>query len=317
MALQTTPTSIFRPVPEDEDISLSPSIINDAQICMRLVAYKRARVKPMATPQNLVFGVALHWVIEGFLKGYITEEQMAERFTQKFTECSLGKLIAMAKTKSREIQEKIGERLAAGFPAYFNNLGLRPLIIEGRFRLKIGPREYINLVIDFVGVATKPIYDPSGKLIADVGDTVILDWKTASMAAGDLFVQCGFQLTYYWLAVDLLCKQLGLRPPKLCGYAEGHKPNVSKVDSTSLMNAVWKPITWAKRRTSDIEEAVDFALFVAKRMRAGEFHRAPHMGFNSPCETATGRCDEARVCIDGDLTGYVNPKGFALVDLVA
>lgn len=316
MALSNISTSIFRPVPEDEDISLSPSMINKAQVCLRQVAYDRARFKSASTPQNLIFGVALHWVVEGFIKGFITEEEMAERFNQKLNALTVGKLIAMAKSKTREVAEVIGKRLAQGFPAYYRNLGIRPVLIEGRFRLKIGPHEYINMVIDFVGVCERPIYGPDGEKIADVGDTVILDWKTASMSAGDLFVANGFQLTYYWLAVKLACTQLGIRPPKLCGYAEGFKPNATKPDSQSINNAMWKPIHWSKRYDSDLEEAVDYALVVARRLRAGEFHRSPHMGYNSPCETATGRCDNAGICLDGSLYGYINSKGYDLVDLI-
>lgn len=306
------------PVPEDEDISLSPSMINTAQVCMRLVGYKRAKLSSVSVPQNLVFGSALHWVIEGYLKGFInpSPEEMAERFGQKFEALRVGRLIAMAKTKTTEIQEVIGRKLAMGFPSYFENLGIRPVVIEGNFKLKIGPREYINMVIDFVGVCERPIYGPDEELLADVGDTVILDWKTASMSAGDLFVQYGYQLTYYWLAVTHACDRLGIKPPKLCGYAEGFKPNVSKLNSTSLNNAVWKPIHWAKRRQSDLDEAVAYALVVAKRLRAGEFHRAPHMGYNSPCDTATGKCDMAGICLDGSLAGYKNPKGFNLAVLV-
>lgn len=304
------------PVPEGEDISLSPSMIASAQVCMRLVGYKRAKLDSIGVPQNLVFGSALHWVIEGYLKGFITQEEMADRFGQKFEALRVGRLIAMAKTKTTEVQEKIGRKLAMGFPSYFENLGIRPVVIEGRFRLKIGPREYINMVIDFVGVCERPIYGPDGELLADVGDTVILDWKTASMSAGDLFVQYGFQLTYYWLAVMLACERLGIKPPKLCGYAEGFKPNMSKPDSSSLNNAVWKPIHWAKRRQSDIDEAIAYALVVAKRLRAGEFHRAPHMGYNSPCDTATGKCDMAGICLEASLAGYKNPQGFNLADLV-
>jgi hypothetical protein len=316
MAIQIMNTSIFRPIPENEDIALSPSVINSAQVCMRLVAYHRARLKPLATPQNLVFGTALHWVLEGYLKGYITPEEMAKRFTQKYREVTLGKLIAMAKTKTTEVSEAVGERLADGFHSYFVNLGLRPVVIEGRFKLKIGPHEYINLVIDFVGVAERPIFDPDGKQIADIGDTVILDWKTCSMVAGDLFVEHGYQLTYYWLAVKLACEKLKLRPPKLCGYAEGFKPNCTKTDSISMAKAIWKPVLWARRSDSQIEEAIDFALVVAKRLRRGEFFRAPHMGYNSPCDSGTGRCDFAGICLEACLDGYQNKQGFALAELI-
>jgi hypothetical protein len=309
-------TSAFRPVPEDEDISLSPSMINTAQTCMRLVAYKRARLEPEATAQNLVFGTSLHWVIEGFLKNFISAEEMSDRFVQKYREVTLGKLIAMAKSKSTEVAENIGQKLASGFPAYFANLGLRPVVIEGRFRLKIAPHVYINLVIDFVGVAERPIYGPDGELLVDVGDTVILDWKTASMTAGNLFVEYGYQLTYYWLAVKLACVELGIRPPKACGYAEGFKPNAINADSKSVNNSVWKPVHWARRSETLIEEAVDYALIVAKRLRAGEFHRAPHMAYNSPCDTATGRCDMAGICLEASLDGYNNKKGYALFDLI-
>lgn len=316
MALKLSENSIFQPVPEDQDIALSPSSINSAQVCMRLLAYDRAKLRPLATPQNLVFGTALHWVIEGYLKGFINLEGMAERFVQKYREVTLGKLIAMAKSKNSETAEAIGMRLATGFPVFFESLGIRPVVIEGRFKLKIGPREYINLVIDFVGVCERPIFGPDGEMLADVGDTVILDWKTASMAAGELFVQHGYQLTYYWLAVTLACEKLGIRPPKLCGYAEGFKPNAGSTESRSLLNAVWKPVHWAKRSKSQVEEAVDFALVVAKRLRRGEFFHAPHMGYNSPCDTATGRCDRAGICLKASLDGYSNRQGFALVDLI-
>ncbi|WP_422775582.1 hypothetical protein [Pseudomonas aeruginosa] len=160
------PHYIFNPLPDEVDITLSPTQIMKSMVCTRLLGYYRARVKPEATPLNLLFGSALHWVIEGFVKGYIREEEMATQFINKFEGLSDGKLISMAKSKSRETAEVLGKQLAAGFPSYFRNLGLKPLIIEGQFKLKIAERTFITLVIDFVGECTKPIFNPKGEMLA-------------------------------------------------------------------------------------------------------------------------------------------------------
>lgn len=308
--------NIFNPLPIDAEVVLSPTQIMKAMVCLRQLGYYRARIKSEATPQNLLFGVALHWCVEGFIKGFISEEEMESRFEDKFHELSIGKLISMAKSKSRETATVVGKQLTKGFPAYFRNLGLKPLIIEGEFLIDLGGNTKVKMVIDFVGECSRPIYSPSGELIADVGDTVILDWKTSAMGAGDLFVRYGYQLTYYWLAVMLACKQLGIRPPKLCGYAEGHKPNITKPNSKSVVNAIWEPVHWVRRTQCDIDEAVDYARVVARRLRAGEFHRAPHMAYNSPCDTTSGRCDMAGLCLEGSLTGYAIKPGYALADLI-
>ncbi|MFV3332846.1 PD-(D/E)XK nuclease family protein [Pseudomonas sp. NY15437] len=310
------PHYIFNPVPESEEITLSPTQIMKAMVCTRLLGYYRARVTPQATPLNLLFGTALHWVIEGFIKGYISDDEMANSFMSKFDESSSGKLICMAKSKSRETAEVIGKQLASGFPAYFRNLGLKPLIIEGEFRIKIADRVFIKLVIDFVGECTRPIFDPNGKMLADVGDVVILDWKTAAQPEGKMFARYSLQLTYYWLAVKLACAQLGIKEPKLCGFASGRKPNISKPDSEQVVNAIWHPVTWVKRTAADIEEALDFARVVAKRLRAGEFFRAPHMAYDSPCESQSKRCDMADVCLEGCLSGYSVKNGLTLADLI-
>ncbi|HFL2867074.1 TPA: PD-(D/E)XK nuclease family protein [Pseudomonas aeruginosa] len=310
------PHYIFNPLPDEVDITLSPTQIMKSMVCTRLLGYYRARVKPEATPVNLLFGSALHWVIEGFVKGYIPEEEMATQFINKFEGLADGKLISMAKSKSRETAEVLGKQLAAGFPSYFRNLGLKPLIIEGQFKLKIAERTFITLVIDFVGECTKPIFNPKGEMLADVGDVVILDWKTAAQPEGELFSRYGYQLTYYWLAVKLACQQLGIREPKLCGYASGQKPNITKPDSKSVVNAIWHPVHWVKRTAADIGEAVEYARVVAKRLRAGEFFRAPHMAYDSPCDSHSKRCDMAGLCLEGCLSGYSVKAGLTLADLI-
>lgn len=295
--------SIFNPIGSDGVIELSPSQIALAQICMRKLAYYRARVRPIATPMNLVFGVCLHWVIEGFVKGLLQPDELGNKFSEKFTSLRLGKLIAMSKTKSSEIFNAIGMKLCQEFPAYYANLGLIPVVVEGQFKINLGKGVILNLVIDFVGVASKEIYDPEGRLLASPGDTVILDWKTAAMPEGELFARHGFQLTYYWLAVTLACEKLGIKPPKICGYAAGLKPNIKSVKSESLLRATWLPVHWVDRTQSDVEEAVDYAHVMASRIRAGEFHRAPHMAYNSPCDSNSGRCDYAGACLEATLEG--------------
>ena len=310
-------TSIF--LPTSGIIELSPTQIALAQVCMKQLGYYRARLKPLATPMNLLFGVCLHWVIEGWLRNYFKADEMGDLFVERLTKQRFGKLIAMSKTKSHEVFESIGRRLCEKFPAYFNNLGVVPVIVEGHFKINLGNGVILNLVIDFVGIVTRPIYDPEGNLIADVGDTVILDWKTAAMQAGELFTRTGYQLTYYWLAVTLACEKLGIKPPKLCGYASGLKPNIQSAESKSLLNAEWSPVHWTKRMQSDIDEAVDYARVVARRIRAGEFHRAPHMAYNSPCDSQTGRCTYTGPCLTGTLEGLDfigRGTGLNLLDLI-
>lgn len=310
-------TSIFSPT--TGVIELSPSQIASAQICMRKLGYYRARVKPLATPVNLVFGVCLHWVIEGYLRTLLKPAELGDLFESRYDKLRLGKLISMSKTKSSETFKAIGRKLSESFPSYFDNLGLKPVMIEGAFKIDIGKGVVLNLVIDFVGVATKPIYSPDGVLLAEVGDTVILDWKTCSMPEGVIFARNGFQLTYYWLAVLLACKKLGLKPPKACGYAAGLKPNITSVESKSLARAAWLPVHWVGRERSDIDEAVDFAHTVARRVREGEYHRAPHMAYNSPCDSQSGRCDHAGVCLNASLDGLDlsgKAAGLTLSDLI-
>lgn len=317
MTSYLNPAYIFNPVEDDFVVNISPSQILKSQVCMRSLGYSRAKVTPEATPQNLVFGSALHWVIEGFIKGFIDEEDMEQLFSQKFHELSVGKLISMAKSKTREVTEVIGKKLALQFPAYFNNLGLRPLIIEGRFKLEIAPNTFINLVIDFVGVAEKQIICPeTGKVLAEIGDTVILDWKSAAQKEGRLFARYSLQLTYYWEAVRLACAQLGIGEPKLCGFASGLKPNMSKVDSASLTNAIWMPVQWTTRTPSDVEEAFYIARGLAARIRRGDYPRESGAAYNSPCDSQSGRCDFAGVCLEGSLRGFKIPTGYTLADLV-
>ncbi len=311
--------SIFREIEKDAVVELSPSQIALAQICMRKLAYYRARVKPEATPMNLVFGVCLHWVIEGFVRGLLNPSEMGAQFARKFDHLRMGKLIAMSKTKSSVVFSAIGVKLAEQFPAYFDNLGLVPVVIEGQFKINIGKGVILNLVIDFVGIATKEIYSPEGQLLAVPGDTVILDWKTAAMPEGELFARHGFQLTYYWLAVTLACEKLGIKPPKVCGYAAGLKPNIKSVQSESLLRATWLPVHWVERTESDIVEAVEYAHVVARRIRSGEFHRAPHMAYNSPCDSNNGRCDFAGACLEASLEGLSltgRASGLTNADLV-
>lgn len=316
MTTFVNPHYIFNPLPDEADITLSPTQIMKAMVCSRLLGYYRARVTPQATSLNLLFGNSLHWVIEGFIKGYIQDEDMASQFVSKLNGESRGKLISMAKSKSRETAEVLGKQLASGFPSYFRNLGLKPLIIEGEFKFKIADKTFIKLVIDFVGECTKPIFNSKGEKLADVGDVVILDWKTAAQPEGELFARYGYQLTYYWLAVKLACKQLGIKEPVLCGYASGQKPNITKADSKSVVNAIWHPVHWVKRTASDIEEAVEFAKVVAKRLRAGEFFRAPHMAYDSPCDNHSKRCDMAGLCLEGNMSGYSVKAGLTIADLI-
>ncbi len=314
MTAYFNPGYIFNPVSDDLVVDLSPTQILKSQVCNRSLGYYRARVKPEATPLNLVFGSALHWVIEGFIKGYINRDEMARHFSEEFFRLSMSGLISMAKSKTREVNETIGKRLAEQFPSFYDNLGLRPVIIEGAFRLKIGHNTYLNLVIDFVGVADKDIIF-NGELVARKGDTVILDWKTAATKEGALFAGIALQLTYYWEAVRLACASLGIKEPAACGFASGLKPNMSKTDSDSLMKAMWQPVQWTKRTRSDVEEAFDYALVVAGRIRRGEFHRTSGAAYNSPCDSQT-RCDYAGLCLEGSKRGYKIPGALTIADLV-
>ena len=317
MTAQVNPIYIFNPIEGHIDIEMSPSQILKQQVCFRALGYYRARIKPLATPQNLVFGSALHWVIEGYIKGFISEEDMSGHFKEKFHELSVGKLISMAKSKTREVSEVIGQQLAAGFPAYFKNLGIKPLIIEGAFKVQIAPNTYVKMVIDFVGIAEKQIICPdSHAVIAEIGDTIILDWKSAAIKEGRLFARIGIQLTFYWAAVLLACEQLGIRPPKLCGFASGIKPNMSTVNSKSLDRATWAPIEWTRRTQSDIDEAFDYARYVAARLRRGEFFRESGAAYNSPCDSQSGRCDYAGLCLEGSSRGFKIPDRLQLMDLI-
>ncbi|WGK63376.1 PD-(D/E)XK nuclease family protein (plasmid) [Halopseudomonas sp. SMJS2] len=311
--------SIFHKLPPSSLVEISPSQIATAQVCMRKLAYYRARVKPLATPINLLFGVCLHWAVEGYLKGFLSKDEIAERFIEKLTKERNGKLVSMSKTKTFEVMEAIGGRLCSQFPAYYDNLGVKPVLIEGAFKMNLGDQVVMNLVIDFVGVLTRPVFGEDGQQLADVGDTVIIDWKTAAMPEGALFARAGFQLTYYWLAVTLACEKLGIKPPKLCGFAAGLKPNIRTEGSKSLQSATWLPIHWVDRTESDVLEAVDFAKVVARRIRNAEYHRAPHMAWNSPCDSNTGRCDFNGVCLEGTLEDLVltGPSaGLTLAELV-
>ncbi|KZN20788.1 MULTISPECIES: hypothetical protein [Pseudomonas] len=78
-------------------------------------------------------------------------------------------------------------QLCEKFPAYFNNRGNVPVVVEGHFKINLGNGVILNLVIDFVGIVTRPVCDPEGSLIAEVGDTVIRVWKTDTRRAGELF----------------------------------------------------------------------------------------------------------------------------------
>jgi hypothetical protein len=308
------PTSIFNSLSDEAVVELSPTQILKSQVCQRSLGYYRARVKPLATPLNLVFGSALHWVVEGYIKGFIDRDQMEQQFSNEFFRLSMSGLISMAKSKTRDINEVIGKRLAKQFPEFFDNLGLRPVVIEGAFKLRIAPNTYINLVIDFVGIAERDIVF-NGVVIAAKGDTVILDWKTAAAKEGALFAGIALQLTFYWEAVRLACQQLGIKEPAACGFASGLKPNVSKAESDSLSKAIWMPVQWTKRTASDVEEAFDYARVVASRIRRGEFHRTSGAAYNSPCDSQT-RCDYAGLCLEGSKRGYKIPTGFTLADLV-
>lgn len=314
MTAYLNPTYIFNPVSDDFVVDMSPTQILKSQVCQRSLGYYRARIKPMATPLNLVFGSALHWVIEGYIKGYIDRDQMGKHFSDEFFRLSMSGLISMAKSKTREVNEAIGKRLADQFPSFFENLGLRPLIIEGAFRLRISHNTYINLVIDFVGVAERDIIF-NGVLIVSKGDTVILDWKTAATKEGALFAGIALQLTFYWEAVRLACESLGIKEPTACGFASGLKPSMSKPDSESLVKAMWQPVQWTKRTRSDVEEAFDYARVVAGRIRRGEFHRTSGAAYNSPCDSQT-RCDFAGLCLEGSKRGYRIPGGLTIADLV-
>lgn len=314
MTVYQNPSYIFNPISNEVDVDLSPTQILKSQVCQRSLGYYRARVKPVATPLNLVFGSALHWVIEGFIKGYIFPDKLGEHFSEEFNRLSMSGLISMAKSKTREVNEVIGKRLAEQFPSFFENLGLRPVVIEGAFRLKIAHKTYINLVIDFVGIAERDIIF-KGVRIAAKGDTVILDWKTAATKEGALFAGIALQLTFYWEAVRLACEELGIKEPAACGFASGLKPNMTKADSESLNNAIWHPVQWTKRTRSDVEEAFDYARVVASRIRRGEFHRTSGAAYNSPCDSQT-RCDYAGLCLEGSKRGYKIPGGLSIADLV-
>lgn len=314
MTALLNPTYIFNPLPTEAVVELSPTQILKSQVCQRSLGYYRSRIKPLATPLNLVFGSALHWVIEGYIKGFINRDEMGAMFSKEFERLSLSGLISMAKSKTRDVNAVIGKRLAVQFPDFFENLGLRPLIIEGVFKLKIDDRTYINLVIDFVGVAEKDIIY-NGAVIAKKGDTVILDWKTAANKEGVLFAGIALQLTYYWEAVRLVCGSLGIREPSACGFASGLKPNMTKSDSESLLRAMWQPVQWTRRTRADVEEAFDYARIVAGRIRRGEFFRMSGAAFNSPCDSQT-RCDYAGLCLEGSKRGYQIPGGLSIADLV-
>jgi len=314
MTSQFNPAYIFNPMAEDSVVELSPTQILKAQVCLRSLGYSRAKVKSIATPLNLVFGSALHWVIEGFVKGYISKDEMETRFAEKFQELSMAGLVSMAKSKTREVNEIIGKRLAAQFPSFYENLGLRPVVIEGAFKLQIGPKTFINLVIDFVGIAERDIIF-NGEVFARKGDTVILDWKTAAVKEGALFAEVALQLTLYWAAVTMACAKLGIKPPSACGFASGLKPNITKEDSESLINATWMPVQWTRRSESAVEEALDLARVIAGRIRRGEFHRMSGAAYNSPCDSQT-LCDFAGLCLTASTRGYKIPDGMTIADLV-
>jgi len=72
MTAYFNPGYIFNPVSDDLVVDLSPTQILKSQVCNRSLGYS-----------------ALHWVIEGFIKGYINRDEMARHFSEEFFRLSM------------------------------------------------------------------------------------------------------------------------------------------------------------------------------------------------------------------------------------
>lgn len=289
-------------------LTISPSQVLTGMRCMKQLMFQRAKLRPVSTPVNLVFGHSAHSVVEKYLHGELRADEMKDGFDAAWQQEVLKQTsISYSKTQTKADMVKTGHRLVETFPNWFKSLGIKPKFSELPLAFVLEDGTIVRLVIDFVGEAERTIHDAYGALLAEPGDIVVIDWKTPASASGLPFITQSIQLSLYWLGLNSYATFLGIPEVKAVTFGEGIKSS----------RPCWSPVEWVGRRQATLEEAIQASLRVAADIREGNFWASSAMAFDSPCESMMGPCDFLEPCMFGTAASVAVPKSTEVIKLIA
>lgn len=285
-------------------MKLSPTSIEAYERCPYAWYLSRvARVSPVATQGNLVFGSTVHEAIETWLRRRAIgiDSDPAEEFLLLWEQ-------AMAETQeivfssgwtSDDLKET-GARLLEAFRAWWDASGWQVAVDRNGEPLIERP---LAVTIDDL------LFEGRIDLVAVLpdGTLAVLDVKTPSTAAMENFAVLSDQLTSYQVLMDANADQLGIQQPTYLGFIELIKAKVGK--RTGQGPRMAPPYLVQRRRPEDIHRWMIKTLWIARSIKSGVFHQRPLGAWDSPCKL----CDFVGWCTQGSLEGLKVPPGAQLI----
>jgi hypothetical protein len=301
LAVLPTRESIFDPIGDDVDIELRPSLIHSYEKCSYAAAFEIAGIRTVATPAAIEFGTCIHTCCQEHITGLVSASVLPDRFQALWEEVRQSRILSYSKNETFESLLATGSSLMEQFPTWWQLSGLRPIAVEERLKTTIAPKTVVSCQPDLIAEATVFRFDEFGYPMVTPGDIVLLDWKAPKQRSSDVFARRSTQLTYYYHNANDYVAALGKSVTRV-GYGEFLRKKVPIVRGEGPVIA---PLNCYSRSEALVRDAISKAIKVADEIRHGDFHRASHMAFNTPCDM----CGFAQACLTGDPDDLVLPKG--------
>lgn len=304
-------------VQQKQRVNLSPTAVIAYENCSQGYKYRYVdRTDTEGTPANLVFGDAIHTVVENVVraqmngdKGYSGRAAWDSLWKSKLDDTPD---IVFGKQMDAEDLRACGELLIKRFETAWPNMGLRPmrlddgtLMMEKYITVPLGDNTFLR------GKADMLAYDRNGGL-------VVVDWKTAASAHVPMYASLSDQLAAYVVMVEG-STDIPVTTVDRVGFVDFLKRKVPKANTVDNCPddkgpRVVNPCI-VDRPT---DEALDLfrakCLTIADDIRRGRFFRQPGHSYNSPC----AMCDYSKKCLsevglvlsdDGQVTTDLFGKG--------
>lgn len=252
--------------------------------------------KPLVISANLPFGTAVHDASTGYILSTLSGRPFnpVDAFMAKWEEQLEQQAVEFSSVWDEESMAAMGRLMVERFPAYWDTLGLMPLIdedgpvVERRFKVQVSKDIVLSGQPDILAVDTEAnVYCP--------------DLKTSAQSYDPLFALSSEQLTAYDILVGAHRASLGIPGLDQLGYLVGVK---RKVPTTTGKGPTWEPPLKGPSRSPERKQEYLLKLKdMASSVQQGNFPRRPRMAYNSPCTL----CDFKGLCLQGSMTGLHKP----------
>ena len=272
-------------------LTLRPSHILEYLKCPKSYYLKYViKAGPIKQPVNLFFGTVTHKTVQAFLQEQITDKEIPDYFENIWEEEKEEvELQESSKNWSLEDLFRVGKELVSQFPQKWRETGLIPLIdSEGQFVIERTIKLQINDNIVLSGT-------PDIVCMNQVGEIIILDFKTASSPA--------------WEGFNILSDQLKAYILLFSNSLEAINMGITKVDKVGFMEFL------KRKRTPQVlppilteisvdEEFIKKIKWVGENILNENFFANPLMAWNSPCRM----CEFQNYCAYGSTEGLYMPN---------